>query len=233
MAVTFLEPGGDADFANIQLDNTLWGPSFGGAPTVVTDFVHGGHKRSIKYRPGFSDRVQTPFGVVSDTGGRFSFYIYLNALPSATTLFFLLRNNVDFTVVSLVLTSGGVLQLWRGNIVTQIGSNGATLSTGTWYRISLAFTITSSSVNRFEVFVNGTSSISGTNVTSLNTASNYFEIGNLDTDASLDFRSSDHYADNSSSLLDTGNIWVTAKRPNANGTTNGFTTRQPGPSFLT
>src|SRR6185436_9856514 len=38
-------------------------------------------------------------------------------------------------------------------------------------------------------------------------------------------RSSDHYVDSSASLTDTGNIWVTAKRPNANGTTNGFTTQ--------
>jgi hypothetical protein len=36
---------------------------------------------------------------------------------------------------------------------------------------------------------------------------------------------SDFYIDNSSSLTDTGNIWVTAKRPVANGTTNGFSTQ--------
>ena len=41
----------------------------------------------------------------------------------------------------------------------------------------------------------------------------------------MDFRTSDHYVDNSSSLTDTGNIWVTAKRPVSNGTTNGFTTQ--------
>ncbi|WP_323162301.1 hypothetical protein, partial [Pseudomonas fluorescens] len=31
--------------------------------------------------------------------------------------------------------------------------------------------------------------------------------------------------DDSSALTDPGNIWVAAKRPNANGTTNGFTTQ--------
>ncbi len=38
-------------------------------------------------------------------------------------------------------------------------------------------------------------------------------------------RLSDIYIDSSNSLTDTGDVWVTAKRPNANGTTNGFSTQ--------
>ena len=41
----------------------------------------------------------------------------------------------------------------------------------------------------------------------------------------MDSRYSDHYIDNSNALTDPGNIWVTAKRPNANGTTNDFVTQ--------
>ena len=53
MAVTFLEPGGDADFL-VGTTNGFWNGAGGTVPTVGTDFVHGSHKKSIKY-PKASD----------------------------------------------------------------------------------------------------------------------------------------------------------------------------------
>lgn len=221
MATKFLEPGGDADFnvANAA-GHGFWITVSGAA--VATDFVHGGHKKSIKYRPGNADQVATQ--ALADSGSRISYYVYFNALPSATTTINEILTSGFVNVVFLNITSAGVLQLWNGT-TAQIGSNGSTLSTGVWYRISLAYTITSTTVNRFELFVNGVSSISITNATLDNTGSSRIYWLNNGADASLDFRTSDHYIDDSSSLTDTGNIWVTAKRPNANGTTNGFTTQ--------
>jgi hypothetical protein len=88
----------------------------------------------------------------------------------------------------------------------------------------MAYTITSTTVNSFKVYVNGTSSISTSNQTLGNTGTNVYVLGNTSSNSTLDLRVSDIYVDSGSSG-DTGNIWVTAKRPYQNGTTNGFTTQ--------
>lgn len=229
-AITFLEPSGDADFL-VGTTNGFWA-AVTNAPAVATDFVHGGHQRSIKYRPGVGDIVKTASGTISDTGARISVYVYFNAMPSSAggvTIFDLRKTGglgAD-DIVSVNITPSGTLQMWQNGNTFQIGGNATlgNLATGVWYRISLAYTITSTSVNRFELRVNGISTISITNATITSTGSSRVAIGNLNTDTALDMRTSDHYIDNSSALTDTGDIWVTAKRPNANGTTNGFTTQ--------
>lgn len=223
MATTFLEPGGDADFL-VGTTNGFW-KSLEGTPAVATDFVHGTHVKSIKYRPTSTDVVHAPTGVLADAGSRINLWIYLVALPSSTsTLFTTLQSDNSTISITVRLTSAGIIQLWNSTTV-QVGTNGPTLATGQWYRISLAYTITSTTVNRFELFVNGASAISATNITLTNISTSIFAVGNRSNNGTLDFRSSDHYIDNSSALTDPGNIWVTAKRPNANGTTNGFSTQ--------
>lgn len=220
MATIFLEPGGDADFNNLLwpgLENT------GTAVAVATDFVHGGHVKSLKYaHNGTSSVTATTF--FADAGGRISHWFYWNTLPAATcTIFVVTKTGLGATVFRVRMTSAGIVQLWETS--NQIGSNGATLATGGWHRISVAYTITSTTVNSFKVYVDGTLSITATNVTITNTGSSDYVLGNASGDGTMDMRSSDHYIDNSSSLTDTGTIWVTAKRPFANGTTNGFTTQ--------
>ncbi len=223
MATTFLEPGGDATF-NVALTSAggLWGALFT-TPSIATDFVHGSHIKSISYRPGFGDAVETPVGVIADSGTRGSVFIYLNALPSSTTTIISYRNNGG-NAIAVRLTSGGVLQLWNA-AVAQVGSNGSTLSTGVWYRLCVAYTVTSTTINEIRLFKDGTIDISVTNGTFAGTGFDRLRIGNVSTNSTLDIRTSDLYVDNSSALTDTGQIWVTAKRPNANGTTNGFTTQ--------
>lgn len=225
MSMKFAEPGGDSDFA-VTTTNGFWGFSGSSNAAVATDFVHGGHVKSIKYQlGGYGSWVATPVATISDTGGRVSVYVYFNALPNATTRFMgLAQSNDSTTIINVALTTGGVLRLLNGPS-TQIGTDGPTLSTGQWYRISLAWTITSTSVNRAELFVDGVSAISVTNATLTNVTSSIIMFGNNAGNATMDMRSSDHYVDDSTALTDPGNIWVTAKRPNANGTTNGFTTQ--------
>lgn len=222
MATKFLEPGGDATF-NATAVNGFW-RAIAAAPAVATDFVHGGHIKSIKYRPSNQDTVKSPLAVLADAGGRISFYFYMVTLPNALAQIMLIKNITPNTIAGVAITSAGVLQLVN-DVPTQIGSNGPTLATGTWYRISLAFTVSSTTVNRFEAFVNGVSAVSVTNTTLNFTGSDNFWIGNLPLNTALDCRSSDHYVDDSSALTDTGDIWVTAKRPFANGTANNFTTQ--------
>lgn len=219
MATTFIEPGGDADFGT-----GLWG-SINSVPVVATDFVHGGHIKSIKYPAATQSYVLTAAGALADAGSRFSIYIYLNVLPNSTcTTISLTQSNGSTGTVQLRTTSGGILQLWNGSSA-QIGADIMTLSTGQWYRISMAYTITSTTINRFEIFVDGVSKLSVTNATITNISTSILRIGNIGFNTTFDMRSSDHYIDNSNALTDPGNIWVTAKRPNANGTTNGFTTQ--------
>lgn len=220
MATTFLEPGGDADFA-IASTNGFWGSAGG---NVVTDFVHGNHVKSLRIAPSVNSNATTNSGILADTGSRISIYFYFVALPTTNTSILRLLTSGNSLVISIHLTSAGVLQLWNG-AVAQIGTDGATLSTGKWYRISLAYTITSTSVNRFELFVDSVSSISITNATIATISTSKFSTGNISADVTLDFRHSDSYADNSSALTDTGNIWVTAKRPISNGSVNNFTTQ--------
>jgi hypothetical protein len=217
MTTKFLEPGGDADFGILLWDTTS-------ATTVVSDFVHGNHLRSLKIPPGSSVSAATKPGVVGDTGTRISFYLYVNALPSALGTFAQILTSGVVTCINFRMTTAGVLQLWN-TVTAQIGADGPALATGRWYRISLAYTITSGSVNRLELSVDGNSAISITNATITNTSTSIFRFSNAGSNGTQDMRVSDVYIDDSSSLTDPGDIWVTAKRPNANGTTNGFTTQ--------
>lgn len=224
MATVFMEPGGDIEFA---VTNARFWSAISGLPAVATDFVHGTHIKSIKYRPGFADIV-TRDSIFSASGGRFTFYLYLAALPSGGGLarapIAILRSSTPGDLVRIFVTSGGVLRLYDNGTV-QLGANGATLSTGTWYRISLAYTVTSTTVNQLRLYKDGVQTITASNVTLPAATVGGFAIGNSSTDGVLDFRTSDHFADDSSSLTDTGNIWVTAKRPFANGSLNEFTTQ--------
>lgn len=222
---TFLEPGGDATFNSSGTGSGgFW--SGGGQGVIATDFVHGSHLKSIKYTSGTTQQNRTSSNTVSDLGTRLSCYFYFVAYPTAQNTFFacMTVGGASF-VVEVRISTAGVVKLFVGGSSTQIGSDGPTLNLSQWYRVSLAYSITSSTYNDFRLFIDGALVSSGTNVTLLNTTSSISAIGNSAADATLDFRSSDHYIDNSNSLLDTGDIWVTAKRPNANGTTNGFTTQ--------
>jgi hypothetical protein len=218
----------DCADALIGLSQTNGGGLFagnGGTPACVNDHVRDYHTVSYRFRPGQPDNLQDPSGTIADSGGRFSKYIYLAALPTATASFIYLYNSSVGARVSLRLTTAGVLQLWSGSATSQLGSNGPTLATGQWYRISGAFTITNSTTNRFEIFVDAVSAISVTNATIPGTGVNQIRCGNLGTDATLDFRMDDSYAETNSSLTDPGNVQVTAKRVFANGTLNQLTTR--------
>lgn len=217
MATVFLEPGGDADFGT-----TLW-DGFQGLPVAATDFVHGFHSHSHKYRPAQTDTLNQQ-AILTDAGGRVSVWFYWNVLPAAITSFFrVIVVTTGTAVVRLRIDNTGLLQLWDASV--QQGSSGGTIAAGGWHRITLAWKITSTTVNDVRVYVDGVLKITVTNVTLANVGISDLEVGNSAADANMDVRTSDTYADNSNALTDPGNIWVTAKRPFANGTTTNFTTQ--------
>lgn len=218
-ATTFLEPGGDATF-DISTTNGFWSTNF--SSTIATDFVHGSHIKSISCATAGSALRKT--SVMTDAGSRLSLYLYINALSPTSNSHIIEITDSGRTVGLNVDVDGfGTLRLTSGPDI-QIGTDGPNLVAGQWYRISLAYTITSTTVNRFELFVDGVSAISVTNATLQGAGIGYTDF-NITNNNDADYRFSDIYIDNSSALTDTGNIWVTAKRPNANGTTNGFTTQ--------
>lgn len=218
MATTFLDPGGDADFGLNLYASTS------GSPTIATDFVHGTHVKSIRFPPAVTSRAQTPAGVLSDAGSRWSYYVRPVVFPTAASVTIAATVTAGSTsVFGLRMTPTGKLGIYDA-AGTQLGLSSKVMALGRFQRICVAYTITSTTVNRFEVFVDGVSFLSLTNVTLTATVTSAFLI-QVTSDTTIDLRVSDIYVDNSSSLTDTGDIWVTAKRPFANGTTNGFATQ--------
>ena len=78
MSVTFLEPGGDAIVSQNFGVNNFFTTGSGGF-LQKTDIVHGNYKNSLQanYNSGYLKYALTPAGVVSDSGGRISFWIYV------------------------------------------------------------------------------------------------------------------------------------------------------------
>jgi len=229
MATTFAEPGSDATFGTEFYTST----ELGGDSTVVSDtsqFRTG--TRSIKCTSDSANNGNARAridGVMADAGTRVSAGMRFTDFPTAgNDLRVMISNNTADTldVVAVRITSGGVLRLYNDTV--QIGGNGATLSTAKWYRLCLAYTVTSTTVYEMRLFVDGVLSISISNGGALTgTGGTFFRIGwgNDAYGASKVIHFDDVYIDNSSALTDTGDVHVTAKRPNANGTTVGFTTQ--------
>lgn len=216
MASTWLEPGGDADGGV-----GLWTID-SGAPAAVSDILHGNHARSIKFRAANQDvLVKT---AILGNSGRASVWYYFNALPTATARIMYLKQTAGgTTIVKLVVKSDGTLELFENSV--QIGVDGTKVVTGQWYELTLNWNLTSTTINRIILFKNNVSDIDVTNATLSAISPVDFRIGNGDTDTTLDLRGSDIYLDNSNSSADVGQVWVTAKIPISNGTTNGFTTQ--------
>lgn len=145
------------------------------------------------------------------SSARISAYFRIADLPTTTGRLFEVTGDLNENF-RILITSSGVLQL-EGSADGQIGANGPTLSTATWYRIAWAFTSTS-----HKVFVDGSQVISGSATqtsdgTGLETG--YFLQG---ANKFLNFQHV--YIDDAASLDDPGDIRVTAKRPAANNTNN-------------
>ena len=219
MATIFQEPGTDATFGF-----QFWTSATGGV-TSDTAQVNTG-PRSIKCDSGAGNTVPiiSRINTLADAGRRISFYIRFIDFPSSTIPIYNEHppaGNVGFT---LEITSGGILQVWDGRpdaTKAQIGSNGSTLSTGTWYRICISYTITNSTTNEIRIYLNGTLDISITNGANIGTDRTTLHLGwGAAPGANKVFNIDDIYVDDSSALTDTGNIRVTAKLPNAENVNN-------------
>src|SRR3990167_4845723 len=86
--------------------------------------------------------------ILADAGRRISVYFRFNAFPA----------NV-MSILTLFDSTEGLwsleVQVNPSGVLSFEGVTGSTLSTGIWYRICLAYTITSSTISEFRVYLNG------------------------------------------------------------------------------
>jgi hypothetical protein len=228
----FLEPGTDA-----TQDLTFWpqvDTSGGGTAASATDQAHTS-TRSLKLvvtSGAQSVFVATAEGVIADAGTRTSFWVRFASIPTADMNFISwIQTAFGSSTLALVITSGGKLQLTDGNAV--LGAAGATTIAGaTWTRITLSYVITTTTNWTAKAYINGVLEFTRTQADG--TLTNGLVAVAIDPNLSLPPVGSgaaltawydDFYSDNGTDLADPGDIRVTAKRPIANGTTNGFTTQ--------
>ncbi len=219
MTTVFMESGTDA-----TQDLTFYASTSG---TVASDSgqAYTG-PRSLKCTTvsGTAGFVTAPVGSAADAGTRISFYFRFDSTPSAGDQFFVTRNSGTATGFRIRWNAGSVISL-KSSAGVQLAAGTTALSTNTWYRISIAYTITSTTVYSVSVWINGVLEMSVVNGAAL------FAIGTNQFSLSAEGTGNRNtwfdniYADNSAAVTDTGNVLVTAKRPIANGTTNGFTTQ--------
>ncbi len=213
----FMEPGTDAtqDFSFFS--------STGGTVASATDQVYTG-ARSCKLSSG--NPAVTAYALLvalADTGRRISFRYRADKLLN------------NYGTVAIFTSGAGAVQTLRQNGSGKLffyGGAGAVSATGatvlavnTWYRISISYTITSTTSFRFDLYINGVRELSQTTGTLDRVSALYFQLhlssAPTDTNAWYD----DIYIDDGSDYSDPGNICVAAKRPNANGTLNEWTTQ--------
>ncbi len=210
-----MESGTDA-----TQDLSFWTDSYNAASDCT---VANTGSCSIKFNSGATQDYSTvsQANAVTDAGSRISFYIKFDAFLSGDGDIIELWDNTNANDVWNLL---GVSSSKNLNCGQSTGST--VLNTGTWYKISVAYTISSAGVNQCKLYLNGNLEVTGSNDTNATTGSNYMRLGMLNNSggANIVQHIDDVSVDNGSDLSDPGNILVTAKRPNANGANNQFTT---------
>lgn len=180
--------------------------------------------------------------VLADAGRRISFYFRFNGTPNLANTYYLTdfidinQNTQNATLYMLGLGSTNNLVLMSNNDPTSLaqvlGTSSITLAQNTDYQISLAYKITSGTVNTFTVFLNGSQVISSTNahlnsVTSGELSMGAFQVG---PGTFVNYYFSHFFIDNGTANS-LGPVHITAKLPFANGNTNGFTTSGTASSY--
>ncbi len=163
---------------------------------------------------------------LADAGRRISVRMRFDALPASTTGIIRPLTGTA-TVAEVRLDSAGKLRLYAGASGGVLQATGATtLSTSTWYQISLAYTITNASVSEWRVYLNGALELTASNPASQVTGSNNLRIGWTGTSpgSNKHMYHQDLFIDDGTDLADPGDISVTNKRPSGTGSNNAFDT---------
>ena len=239
--VDFMDSGGDETglaSASAELMFTGGATTGSGATVGVSNTTSETGPDSWQFNTGSSNQYAhiNADDIVQEAGNRISVYVRFANLPTGTINFLHTEDDGgNDRVLQVDITSGGVLQLYNGTGTTQLGSNGATLSTGIWYRLALSYNISSTTSYTANVYVNGVQSITASNSPALtNTQTQSVSIGLMDAGAGTNavMNADDIYVDIGTDDSDPGNVHVTAKLPIANGYQN-VSTQNGTPSNYT
>ena len=233
MAVTkFIESGSAATQGTEFWTN---GTFTGSTGTVTSDTqAIFGSSRSIKLATGAGadgSAIVSMNGIMADAGRRFSMGFRYTGTPAPATnaaeFLSVVNAGAGQLVFMVALDAAGKLNVIRDDH-TILGTGTTVLSTSTDYRISCAYTVTSTTVNTITVYLNGVAEITLSNVTLQFTGGTALDFALRDNGfnagANLSIWGAHFYVDDGTSG-DIGNVRVTPKRPNANGTAVDFTTR--------
>lgn len=153
----------------------------------------------------------------------FRFYLYIVAMPTATSVIGGSRITGS-AKVAIRLTTGGALQLYNVEDSAQVGSDSSALSTATWYRVEMTYDSTTLASTTTSARIDETEFASGTvNLAATPTAFGCFTIAG---DATLDYIVDDCAINDTSGSFQTswpGEEEVIALRPNGNGDNSAFT----------
>lgn len=222
MAVTkFLDPGSAADFGfNLYTNTTGTVASATDHPVAMT----GGRSGKVSSGAGNATAGFRKAGIMADAGRRGSFSFIIDTIPTTMAKIFMITQSSGTNVLIINLNTNGKLQ-FGGLGATQVNGS-TTLAVNTRYRISFGYTITNTTTYRFDVYVDGVSQGSATAGTLTNVTSDRIYIGfSTAPGANINAWYGDIYIDDGTDYADVGDIRVTAKRPNANGSSNQFTTQ--------
>jgi len=163
---------------------------------------------------------------LANAGTRISVYVRFSALPAA-----------QITLLQLGSGTNKVLLSTAGNLVLSVSltpitaTGGTTLLANTWYRITFSYTVTSSSVNEFRVFLDNASSpeCSLSNAAAVDTSADNANLvlgSSSNVTANTNVYYDNIYIDNGTTLDNpsTNGLFVTRKAPAASGTNNAFDT---------
>lgn len=175
--------------------------------------------------------VSTAAGTCSDLGRAISCYMRFSTVaPSiATELLCVMTSGGARATFDLVLDTTGKIGL-KVDDSAAVALGSTALSANTWYRFSLAYSITSTSNWACKVYINGIQelSLTQTHGTLNSNNTNFVSFGlndQINDPALMTVWIDDMYIDDRTDKSDTGDIHVTAKRPFANGSANNFVTQ--------
>lgn len=219
----YMEPGTEA-----TQDLSLFFNS-GGTVSSATDQAHTG-TRSLKCStgPAVTAGVSSKI-VLTDAGARISFWVLFDSTSffANNSIVQLVNGNGQVVAQVAIDTTGKVLLTPAGGTSAQ---GTTTIVANRWYRIGLSYRVTSLTDWAFCAYLNGVLEAHRTSSMSSETLP-YKDIHRfvlrMDGPAGGDLNGwfDDIYADDESNLSDTGSVVIVAKRPYADGVTNGFTTQ--------
>lgn len=202
MAVLFVEPGGDA----------TGGTQLCASPGNMLASTAQAHTGSRSLALSATVGVCT-FASNVPTAGRASVYVYATLSPRPINFF-------NGAIIGLRVGRSGTEVTLRNNTAQIAISSGADWTQNAWHRVSVAWSVTSTTVYTIKVWFNGVLVIDLTNGTALSTAT----FPDWESDQTTSGYLDDLYLDNDTSLTDPGDIRVCAKKPAGLGSNNAFST---------